>query len=277
MYKKIIAIIILSFFFVLSCSKENPNNPNNPGDVSGGGGDTGGSTGGGGNTGDGGDGGQTQPSLSKYAGAWKQDFRIHVFGENYYIRKMGRSDGRQEAVFITDIQYSSADNGFKVYYKNIEKELDAVISFSSETSGNIKVKKEKNYMGTLQNINYNITKLPKGKGIDSKYAGTYKCTNEGGGTHRSIKIDADGSIESFYDNISEFKIPAEQITKNSEGVYGNYLYKTTYDAKDAVLEIITLKFDSSDSSHCTFRFEGWFTSGSPLSKGNGSLVDYIKQ
>lgn len=270
MYKKIIAIIILSFFFVLSCAKENPNNP---GDVSGGGGDTGGSSGDGGNTGDG---GQTQPSLSKYAGAWKQDWRVHVFGENYYIRKMGRSDGRQEVLFITNIQYSSADNGFKVYYKAPQKYLDAVISFSSETSGNIKVKKEENYMGTLQNINYNITKLPKGTGIDFKYAGTYKCTNKGG-QYRSMKIYTDGSIESFYDNISEFKIPAEQITKNSEGVYGNYLYKTTYDAKDAVLEIITLKFDSSDSSHCTFRFEGWFTSDSPLSKGNGSLVDYIKQ
>lgn len=129
MYKKII-VIILSFFFVLSCAKENPNNPNNPDDVSGGG-DTGGSTGGG-NTGDGGDGGQTQPSLSKYAGVWKDNVRVHVFGENYYIRKMGSSSG-DEVVFITDIQYSATDSGFKVYYKAPQKELDAVVSFSSDT------------------------------------------------------------------------------------------------------------------------------------------------
>lgn len=181
MYKKIIAIIILSFFFVLSCSKENPNNPNNQGDVSGGGGDTGGSTGDGGNTGDGGDGGQTQPSLSKYAGAWKQDWRVHVFGENYYIRKMSGSTG-EEVVFITNIQYSSADNGFKVYYKAPQKELDAVVSFSSETSGNIKGKEYNFFASKIQDINYSITKLPKGTGIDSKYAGTYKCTNSGGGS-----------------------------------------------------------------------------------------------
>lgn len=181
MYKKIIAIIILSFFFVLSCSKENPNNPNNQGDVSGGGGDTGGNagSGNGGNTGDGGDGGQTQPSLSKYAGAWKQDFRIHVFGENYYIRKMGSSSG-DKVVFITNIQYSSTDSGFKVYYKAPQKELDAVISFSSETLGNIKGKEYKYYQRTNQNINYSINKLPEGTGVDSKYAGTYKCTNGGG-------------------------------------------------------------------------------------------------
>lgn len=82
MYKKIIAIIILSFFFVLSCAKENPNNPNNPGDVSGGGGDTGGNAGSGdgGNTGDG---GQTQPSLSKYAGAWKE-----IMSEFMYLARI---------------------------------------------------------------------------------------------------------------------------------------------------------------------------------------------
>lgn len=179
MYKKIIVIIILSFFFVLSCAKENPNNP---GDVSGGGGDAGGNagSGNGGNTGDGGDGGQTQPSLSKYAGAWEGDGRVHVFGENYYIRKMGSSSG-DKVVFITNIQYSSTDSGFKVYYKAPQKELDAVISFSSETLGNIKGKEYKYYQGSIQNINYNIKKLLKGTGIDSKYAGTYKCTNGGGG------------------------------------------------------------------------------------------------
>ena len=270
MYKKIIVIIILSFFFVLSCAKENPNNP---GDVSGGGGDAGGNagSGNGGNTGDGGDGGQTQPSLSKYAGAWKQDFRIHVFGENYYIRKMGSSSG-DKVVFITNIQYSSTDSGFKVYYKAPQKELDAVISFSSETLGNIKGKEYKYYQRTNQNINYSINKLPEGKGIDSKYAGTYKCTN-GGGTHRSIKIYEDGSIEHFYDNESRFKIPAEQITKNSQNIYENYLYKTTYDSKDAVLEI-ELKF--IDNSYCTFDFEYSYTSnsGGGLS---GDLDDYIKQ
>lgn len=273
MYKKIIAIIILSFFFVLSCAKENPNNPNNQGDVSGGG-DTGGNAGSGdgGNTGDGGDGGQTQPSLSDYAGAWEGDGRVHIFGENYYIRKMGSSSG-DEVVFITDIQYSSADSGFRVYYKAPQKELDAVISFSSDTSGNIKGKEYKYYQGSIQNINYNIKKLPKGTGIDPQYAGTYKCTNTGGGTHRSIKIYEDGSIEHFYDNESRFKIPAEQITKNSKGVYENYLYKTTYDAKDAVLEI-TLKF--IDNSYCTFDFEYSYTSnsGGGLS---GNLDDYIKQ
>lgn len=71
-------------------------------------------------------------------------------------------------------------------------------------------------------------------------------------------------------------MPAEQITKKNEGVYETYLYKTTYEkTRDVVLEIIELKF--LDSSHCKFRFECWFTSGSPLSRGNGSLVDYIKQ
>ncbi|TXJ39861.1 hypothetical protein [Brachyspira pilosicoli] len=178
MYKKIIAIIILSFFFVLSCSKENPNNPNNQGDVSGGGGDTGGNAGSG-NGGNTGDGGQTQPSLSKYAGAWKQDYRVHVFGENYYIRKMGSSSG-DKVVFITNIQYSSADNGFKVYYEAPQKKLDAVISFSSGTLGNIKGKEYKYYQSSLQDINYSINKLPNGTGIDPQYAGTYKCTNGGG-------------------------------------------------------------------------------------------------
>lgn len=268
MYKKII-VIILSFFFVLSCAKENPNNP---GDVSGGG-DTGGNagSGNGGNTGDGGDGGQTQPSLAKYAGAWKQDFRVHVFGENYYIIKMGSSSGGQQVVFITNIQYSSADNGFKVYYKAPQKYLDAVVSFSSDNLDNIKGEEYNYFASKIQSISYDITKLPKGTGIDPQYAGTYRC-----GKYRSIKIDTDGSIESFYENTSEFKMPAEQITKNSEGGYEAYLYKTTYEqTKDVVLEIIELKF--SDSSHCKFRFECWFTSGSPLSKGNGSLVDYIKQ
>lgn len=269
MYKKIIVIIILSFFFILSCAKNNPNNPNSSesGNVSDGG-DTGGSTGDGGNTGDG---GQTQSPLAKYAGAWKQDFRIHVFGENYYIRKMGSSSG-DKVVFITNIQYSSTDSGFKVYYKAPQKELDAVISFSSETLGNIKGKEYKYYQRTNQNINYSINKLPEGKGIDSKYAGTYKCTN-GGGTHRSIKIYEDGSIEHFYDNESRFKIPAEQITKNSQNIYENYLYKTTYDSKDAVLEI-ELKF--IDNSYCTFDFEYSYTSnsGGGLS---GDLDDYIKQ
>ena len=273
MYKKIIVIIILSFFFVLSCAKENPNNPD---DVSGGG-DTGGSTGGGngGNTGDGGDGGQTQPSLSKYAGAWKQDFRVHVFGENYYIRKMGSSCGGQQVVFITNIQYSSADNGFKVYYKAPQKYLDAVVSFSSDNLGNIKGEEYNYFASKIQSISYDITKLPKGTGIDSQYAGTYKCTNEGGGTHRSIKIYTDGSIESFYENISEFKMPAEQITENSKGVYETYLYKTTYEkTRDVVLEIIELKF--SDSSHCKFHYKCWYTSGSPLSKENSDF-NYIKQ
>ena len=179
MYKKIISIIILSFFFVLSCAKENPNNPNNSdsGNVSGGGGDTGGNAGSG-NGGNTGDGGQNQPSLSDYAGAWEGDGRVHIFGENYYIRKMGSSSG-DEVVFITDIQYSSADSGFRVYYKAPQKELDAVISFSSDTSGNIKGKEYKYYQGSIQNINYNIKKLPKGTGIDPQYAGTYKCTNGG--------------------------------------------------------------------------------------------------
>ncbi|MEI0608829.1 hypothetical protein [Brachyspira pilosicoli] len=270
MYKKIIVIIILSFFFILSCAKNNPNNPNSSesGNVSDGG-DTGGSTGDGGNTGDG---GQTQPSLSKYAGAWEGDGRVHVFGENYYIRKMGSSSG-DEVVFITDIQYSATDSGFKVYYKAPQKELDAIISFSSDTSGNIKGKEYKYYQGSLQDINYNIKKLPKGTGIDPQYAGTYKCTNTGGGTHYSININTDGSIECFYDKESKFKIPAEQITKNNKGVYENYLYKTTYGTKDAVLEI-TLKF--VDSSYCTFDFEYSYTSNS--GGGNsGTFDDYIKQ
>lgn len=94
-----------------------------------------------------------------------------------------------------------------------------------------------------------------------------------GGTHRSIKIYTDGSIESFYDNISEFKIPAEQITKNSEGVYENYLYKTTYEEKTDVVLEIELKF--SDSSHCTFCYKCWYTSNS-LSRGNSDF-NYIKQ
>lgn len=95
----------------------------------------------------------------------------------------------------------------------------------------------------------------------------------GGGTHRSIKIYEDGSIEHFYDNESRFKIPAEQITKNSQNIYENYLYKTTYDSKDAVLEI-ELKF--IDNSYCTFDFEYSYTSnsGGGLS---GDLDDYIKQ
>ncbi|MBW5397514.1 hypothetical protein [Brachyspira pilosicoli] len=272
MYKKIIVIIILSFFFVLSCAKENPNNPNNSDNISGGGGDTGGSSGDGGNTGDGGDGGQNQPSLSDYAGAWEGDGRVHVFGENYYIRKMGSSSG-DEVVFITDIQYSSTDSGFKVYYKAPKKELDAIVSFSSETSGNIKGKEYKYYQGSIQNINYNIKKLLKGTGIDPQYVGTYKCTNTGGGTHYSININVDGSIECFYDKESKFKIPAEQIIKNNKGIYENYLYKTTYGTKDAVLEI-TLEF--VDSVYCKFDFKYSYTSNS--GGGNsGTFDDYIKQ
>lgn len=114
MYKKIIVIIILSFFFILSCAKNNPNNPNSSesGNVSDGG-DTGGSTGDGGNTGDG---GQTQSPLAKYAGAWKDGYKVYVIGEEGY--------------FI----YTYQTYWFKTTYKYKQAILEMTLDFTDENN-----------------------------------------------------------------------------------------------------------------------------------------------
>lgn len=245
MYKKIIAIIILSFFFILSCAKENPNNPNNSGNVSGGGGDTGGSTG------DGGDEGQNHPSLSKYAGVWEGDNKIHVFAENYYIRKMNISSGPISVLFITNIT-SLSDNEYKVYYKKYQSELDVTISFVDDNNGHIKGL-EKNYFNAM-NKDYTLKKIPQTlTGIDKQYAGQYSTTS----SKQILIIKDDGSIE-YYNDINGkimFSIDASKISKKSEISYESYWHTNICEGRETIAEM-TLDFntDGSCSFHSSFNF-----------------------
>ena len=135
MYKKIIVIIILSFFFILSCAKNNPNNPNSSesGNVSDGG-DTGGSTGDGGNTGDG---GQTQSPLAKYAGAWKDGYKVYVIGEEgYFIYSASSSSGSGPILIESGEKLSDTQYMF-LYDKEPKKKIDATITFNDENNASI--------------------------------------------------------------------------------------------------------------------------------------------
>lgn len=164
MYKKIIVIIILSFFFILSCAKNNPNNPNSSesGNVSEGG-DTGGSTGDGGNTGDG---GQTQSPLAKYAGAWKDGYKVYVIGEEgYFIYSASSSSGSGPILIESGEKLSDTQYKF-LYDKEPKKKIDATITFNDENNASIEGVQYNYFSSKDIPINGTLKKEQKTTGID---------------------------------------------------------------------------------------------------------------
>lgn len=266
MYKKIIVIIILSFFFILSCAKNNPNNPNSSesGNVSDGG-DTGGSTGDGGNTGDS---GQTQSPLAKYAGAWKDGYKVYVIGEEgYFIYSASSSSGSGPILIESGEKLSDTQYKF-LYDKEPKKKIDATITFNDENNASIEGVQYNYFSSKDIPINGTLKKEQKTTGIDNKYVGTWKCNDTKSYT---LTIKEDGSIEHNNSGVV-FSIPASKILKNTETSYQAYWFKTTYKDKQAILE---MTLDFTDENNCKFNFKFTYTDGS----GGfypGTLVNYTK-
>lgn len=243
MYKKIIVVIILSSFFILSCLKKNPTFPDVPdsiddGNISGGGNDYG-------------------IVRLKYDGIWYgKDVSGEITGRKIIVNSDGSISYKEaknnnfEEIYVSNILRISEDE-YEVKYYNGKfiSSLEINIKFNNETRTASVIGIYTSNTGNTEQINEIFEYDGAQKGL-SKYAGSY-IIKANGGINNSFTIEPDGSVK---DLILGSTIEASDISR------------------DQYEEVYTVNYIDSDGNN----IKGSITIKEPFMYNRGMSVDIKK-